>query len=116
MAFASWKDRKAIAGALRSVYRAENAEAGLTALDAFEAGTWGQNGRGMEATAAPVVIGQNPVRHPILRWVFGLMNATDLAQKIRDKLICLSAPRTSNAFMLEVKASYHCHTFVIPSV
>jgi putative transposase len=32
MGFASWKDRKAIAGALRSVYRADNAEAGLAAL------------------------------------------------------------------------------------
>ncbi|GGN63217.1 hypothetical protein GCM10011349_47590 [Novosphingobium indicum] len=29
MSFASWKDRKAIAQSLRSVYRAENAEAGL---------------------------------------------------------------------------------------
>jgi len=42
MGFASWKDRKAIAGALRSVYRAENAEAGLAALNAFEAGPWGR--------------------------------------------------------------------------
>ena len=40
MGFASWKDRKAIAGALRSVYRADNAEAGLAALEAFEAGPW----------------------------------------------------------------------------
>ena len=42
MGFASWKDRKAIAGALRSVYRADNAEAGLAALEAFEAGPWGR--------------------------------------------------------------------------
>jgi transposase-like protein len=42
MSFASWKDRKAIAQALRSVYRAENAEAGLAALEAFEEGPWGQ--------------------------------------------------------------------------
>ena len=35
-------NRKAIAGALRSVYRAENAEAGLAVLGAFEAGPWGQ--------------------------------------------------------------------------
>jgi putative transposase len=42
MSFASWKDRKSIASALRSVYRAENAEAGLTALEAFEVGHWGQ--------------------------------------------------------------------------
>jgi len=36
-------NRKAIAGAPRSVYRAENAEAGLAVLEAFEAGPWGQN-------------------------------------------------------------------------
>lgn len=42
MGFASWKDRKPIAQALRSVYRAENAEAGLKALEAFEQGHWGQ--------------------------------------------------------------------------
>ena len=42
MSFASWKDRKAIAQSLRSVYRAENAEAGLAALEAFEEGPWGQ--------------------------------------------------------------------------
>jgi putative transposase len=41
MGFASWKDRKAIAQSLRSVYRAENAEAGLAALEAFEEGPWG---------------------------------------------------------------------------
>jgi putative transposase len=40
--FESWKDRKAIARALRSVYRADNAEAGLAALEAFEAGPWGR--------------------------------------------------------------------------
>ena len=42
MGFASWKDRKAIAQSLRSVYRAANAEAGLAALEAFEGGPWGQ--------------------------------------------------------------------------
>ena len=42
MSFASWKDRKPIAQALRSVYRAETPEAGLAALEAFEAGPWGQ--------------------------------------------------------------------------
>jgi putative transposase len=41
MSFASWKDRKAIAQSLRSVYRAETPEAGLAALDAFEVGHWG---------------------------------------------------------------------------
>ena len=42
MSFASWKDRKPIAQALRSVYRAESAEAGLAALEAFEQGHWGK--------------------------------------------------------------------------
>jgi|TARA_R110000772_G_C13301840_1_gene438997 putative transposase len=42
MGFASWKDRKSIAQALRSVYRADNAEAGRAALEAFEEGPWGQ--------------------------------------------------------------------------
>ena len=39
--FTSWKDRKAVVPALRAIYRAQDAEAGLAALDAFEAGPWG---------------------------------------------------------------------------
>jgi putative transposase len=42
MGFASWKDRKLIAQALRGVYRAETAQVGLTALEAFEDGPWGR--------------------------------------------------------------------------
>lgn len=42
MSFASWKDRKLIAQSLRSVYRAQTAEAGLVALEAFEEGHWGR--------------------------------------------------------------------------
>jgi putative transposase len=42
MNFASWKDRKHIAQALRTVYRARDAEAGVMALDAFEQGAWGE--------------------------------------------------------------------------
>jgi putative transposase len=42
MGFASWKDRKAIAQALRGVYRADTPVAGLAALDSFEAGAWGR--------------------------------------------------------------------------
>ena len=37
----SWKDRKAVVPELRAIYRAPDAEAGLAALDAFEAGPWG---------------------------------------------------------------------------
>src|ERR1700710_2398801 len=40
--YASWKDRKALATALRPIYGAASAEAALVALDAFEAGVWGQ--------------------------------------------------------------------------
>ena len=42
MDFASWKDRKGVAQALRAVYRAADAGAGLAALDAFEASPWGE--------------------------------------------------------------------------
>ncbi len=39
--FVSWKDRKAVVPELRAIYRAQDAEAGLAALEAFEAGPWG---------------------------------------------------------------------------
>ena len=42
MNFASWKDRKHVARALKAVYRAGDAEAGLAALADFEAGPWGE--------------------------------------------------------------------------
>ena len=40
MDFASWKDRKSVAQALRTVYRAADAAAGQAALDAFAQGPW----------------------------------------------------------------------------
>lgn len=40
--FVSWKDRKLVVPALRTIYRAKNAEAGMKALEEFEAGYWGQ--------------------------------------------------------------------------
>ena len=42
MNFASWKDRKSVAKALRAIYRAPDAEAGQAALDDFAAGPWGE--------------------------------------------------------------------------
>src|SRR5271163_4340544 len=42
MDFASWKDRKALAGALKTIYRAKDADAANVALAAFDAGHWGQ--------------------------------------------------------------------------
>jgi putative transposase len=42
MHFASWKDRKALAEALKLIYRASTAEQARQELDAFAAGPWGQ--------------------------------------------------------------------------
>ena len=42
LAFVSWKDRKAVAAALKEVYRARTAELGQAALDAFDEGPWGR--------------------------------------------------------------------------
>ena len=42
MQFASWKERKAIAGALKPIYGAESAGAAATRLDEFAVGAWGQ--------------------------------------------------------------------------
>jgi putative transposase len=40
--YASWKERKALAAALRPIYTAPTVEAAEAALDAFEAGDWGR--------------------------------------------------------------------------
>jgi putative transposase len=40
--FASWKERKAMAVALKPIYTAANAEAAEAELTAFEQGPWGQ--------------------------------------------------------------------------
>ena len=42
LAFVSCKDRKAVAAALKEVYRARTAEAGQAALEAFDEGPWGR--------------------------------------------------------------------------
>ena len=42
MDFASWKDRKALAAALKHIYRAIDADAAELALTACEANPWGQ--------------------------------------------------------------------------
>src|SRR4051812_9105371 len=39
--FVSYKDRKAVAAALKEIYRAKDADAGAAALEAFAAGEWG---------------------------------------------------------------------------
>jgi len=40
--FASWKERKALAAAIKPIYTAVSAEAAQAELDTFEAGPWGQ--------------------------------------------------------------------------
>jgi transposase-like protein len=40
--FAGWKDRKALAAAIKPIYTAASAEAAEAELDAFEQGSWGQ--------------------------------------------------------------------------
>ena len=40
--YASWKDRKALAAAIKPIYTAATAEAAEAELDAFEAGDWGE--------------------------------------------------------------------------
>jgi putative transposase len=40
--YASWKDRKALAAAIKPIYTAPSADAAAAELDAFEAGAWGQ--------------------------------------------------------------------------
>jgi transposase-like protein len=40
--YASWKDRRAVAGAIRPIYRAANAEAAERELEEFAQSTWGQ--------------------------------------------------------------------------
>ncbi len=40
--FASWKERKPLAAALKLIYRADTAEAALHQLEAFEKGPWGR--------------------------------------------------------------------------
>lgn len=42
MQFASWKERKAIAAALKLIYRADHADAARQALDDFDEGPWGR--------------------------------------------------------------------------
>ncbi len=42
MQFASWKERKALAKALKPIYAAASAEAAAAELDTFEQGSWGE--------------------------------------------------------------------------
>jgi transposase-like protein len=59
MEFANWKERKAMAAALRPIYAAPSADAASAALDAFEQGPWGRKFPTVVATwrrAWPLVV------------------------------------------------------------
>ena len=43
--YATWKDRKALAAAIRPIYTATSAETAEAELDAFSVGPWGRNPR-----------------------------------------------------------------------
>ncbi len=40
--YASWKDRKALAAAIKPIYKAPSAEAALAELESFAQGPWGE--------------------------------------------------------------------------
>ena len=42
LAHASWKERKSLAAALKAIYQAPTEAVAASALDAFEAGPWGE--------------------------------------------------------------------------
>ena len=59
MEFANWKERKAMAAALRPIYAAPSADAAQAALEAFEQGSWGRKFPTVVATwrrAWPLVV------------------------------------------------------------
>ena len=53
LAFVAYKDRKAVAAALKDIYRAVDATAGEAALAAFEEGPWGRKYTGDRPSLAP---------------------------------------------------------------
>ena len=59
MAYGSWKERKRIAAALKAIYQAENADAALAALEAFETGEWGRKSHHRQELAAAMGAGHS---------------------------------------------------------
>jgi putative transposase len=57
MDFASWKDRKVLAGVLKTIYRAKDADAARAALEAFDASQWGAKISRHRAELAPELDG-----------------------------------------------------------
>ena len=61
LAFVSYKDRKAVAAALKEIYRAKDAEAGQAALEAFATSVWGRKYEAIAAVLAAQLDGGDPV-------------------------------------------------------
>ena len=61
MEFASWKDRKPIAAALKTIYDAIDEKAAEAALTAFEGGPWGRKSRGHRQGLAKGLARSHPV-------------------------------------------------------
>ncbi len=59
--YASWKDRKLLAAAIRPIYTAANADAEQAELDAFEQGPWGQKFPTVVGLLAPRMESRDPV-------------------------------------------------------
>jgi hypothetical protein len=59
--YASWKDRKALAAAIKPIYTAPSAEAAQAELDAFEQGPWGQKFPTVVRVLAPGLVQRDPV-------------------------------------------------------
>ncbi|MCW2242333.1 putative transposase [Azospirillum canadense] len=85
--FVSWKDRKAVAAALKDIYRAVDADAGAAALAAFEDSAWGrkypaigQSWRRAWTEVVPFYAFPGEVRR--------LLYTTDEIDKFRCDLIC----------------------------
>ena len=70
--FASYKDRKAVAAALKDIYRAIDAASGEAALAAFEASPWGRKSCNWPELASGVARSRSVLRFPSGRAPIGL--------------------------------------------
>ena len=59
--FASWKERKPLAKALKAIYSAPSAEAAAVELDRFEAGPYGERFAAVAHSWPPALGGGDPV-------------------------------------------------------
>ena len=61
----AWTDRKAVIPELRAIDRAQDADAGLAALEAFEAGPWGAEVPRRRARLAAQLGSRHPASHAV---------------------------------------------------